>query len=491
MKRLIGYVLLIAAFCFVGESAVAQLPKWRDMHRVKKKETVFGIARDYGLTIDELLDANPEMKTPGYELKKGDIIRIPYPKAESQNAGTTETKAEGKAETKPATAETKPATTKTKPAAAVPEASASGSNAPVPAAASDEDVRNRAIRLGVMLPLHDVNGDGRRMVEYYRGILMACDSLKKQGISIDVRAWNTVDGADIRPILKEKAAQECDLIIGPLYSKQMELLSDFVTKHDIRLVIPFSIDAPQLYTNRNIFQVYQSPTLLNEAIIQRFIERFKYAHPVIIDCNDSTSTKGDFTFRLRRTLESKGIEYSITNLKSSEGNFAKAFDPVKRNVVVLNTGRSQELSVAVAKLNGLTAAGGPQVTLFGYTDWLIYTKNQLENFYKFDVYIPSPYYLNPLSAEAGHFSDKYRSNFHADMMVATPRFAVTGFDHAFFFLKGLHKYGKTFNGAAGMFGYQPVQTPLKFERIGNGGLQNRALLFIHYLPEHRIETIKF
>ena len=57
------------------------------MHKVKKKETLFGIARDNGLTVQELIDANPEMNTPGYELKKGDFIVIPYPKSkvESRN----------------------------------------------------------------------------------------------------------------------------------------------------------------------------------------------------------------------------------------------------------------------------------------------------------------------------------------------------------------------------------------------------------------------
>ena len=30
---------------------------------------------------------------------------------------------------------------------------------------SKTDVRKRAIRVGVMLPLHDVDGDGKRMVE--------------------------------------------------------------------------------------------------------------------------------------------------------------------------------------------------------------------------------------------------------------------------------------------------------------------------------------
>ena len=36
-------------------------------------------------------------------------------------------------------------------------------------------VFSQTVNVGVMLPLHDVDGDGRRMVEYYRGILMAVD----------------------------------------------------------------------------------------------------------------------------------------------------------------------------------------------------------------------------------------------------------------------------------------------------------------------------
>ena len=42
-----------------------------------------------------------------------------------------------------------------------------------------------------------------------------------------------------------------------------------------------------------------------------------------------------------------------------------------------------------------------------------------------------------------------------------------------------------------MVGYPPVQTPLVFERKGNGGLENKNIMFIHYTPEKRIETIKF
>ena len=460
MTRLLSYYLLTILLAFAASTVSAQQASTiRGQHKVKKKETIFGISREYGITIEELIKANPEMNVPGYELKKGTYLNIPFPKDSLEARAKREVAAKKEAAAKVQTT---------------------------------TDVRNREIRLGIMLPLHNTNGDGRRMTEYYRGVLMACDSLKKQGVSIDVHAWNTAEDGNINKVLADPAAAKCDLIIGPLYSKQMDALSAFVAKHDIRLVIPFSINAPQLTTNRNIFQVYQSQTEQNEVIFTHYIDLFKNYHTVVVDCNDSTSRKGSFTFGLRRQMEQRGMDVVVTNLRTTEANFAKAFSRTKPNVVILNTGRSQELGVAFSKINGLkTVSPELDITMFGYADWLLYTRAHLENFYKYNTYIPSVFYYNPLSAGTQHFERKYRQNFRSDMQNTLPRFAITGFDHAYFFLKGLHKYGKSFNGAEGMFGYPPVQTPLKFERYGNGGLRNRAMMFVHYLPEHAVETIKF
>ena len=170
--------------------------------------------------------------------------------------------------------------------------------------------------------------------------------------------------------------------------------------------------------------------------------------------------------------------------------FKKAFSMSQRNVVVLNTSRSQNLNVAFAKLNGMVMnTPGIVVSMFGYTEWLMYNRQHLDNFYKFDVYVPSTYYMNPLSPRSDRIKLKYRWNFHQDMQNYNQRYAVSGFDHAFFMLKGLHMYGTRFTGAAGMVGYTPFQTPLHFERIGNGGMQNRAVVLVHYTPENKVETI--
>lgn len=348
------------------------------------------------------------------------------------------------------------------------------------------------LRVGVMLPLHNDNGDGRRMVEYYRGLLMGCDSLKKNGMSINIHAWNVAENADIQQTLADPDAAKCDLIIGPLYSKQVKALSEFVEKHNIKLLIPFSIHTSELQRNGNIYQVYQDPATFNESVIARFMQNFKEYHPVIIDCKDSTSTKGAFTGSLRRHLEATGINHHITNIKSTEDVFQNAFSQTQPNVVILNTSRLQELGVVFAKLNSLKVQKPDlELTVFGYTEWLGYTRNQLENFYKFNVHIPSPYYYNPLTSRTQRVQQKYRWNFHQDMMQTQPRFAITGFDHALFFIQGLKLRGKRFTGEYGSIVCNPIQTPLQFSRIGNGGWQNHSLVFVHYTPEHRIETLQY
>ena len=76
------------------------------------------------------------MTKPGYELKKGETIFIPFPSGPDK----TLTAAQQAQQAKTATAGDKAGAAKGK---------------------DDVDMRRREIRVGVMLPLHDINGDGR------------------------------------------------------------------------------------------------------------------------------------------------------------------------------------------------------------------------------------------------------------------------------------------------------------------------------------------
>lgn len=449
MKHFSRYILLLCALLLVCTESAAQDGKWREMHKVKAKETLYGIAREYGLTVDELVKANPEMGAPDYKLKKGDYIFIPYAKGDA--AGKA---AQGDG---------------VRPAQTVPAG---------------------ALRVGVLLPLHNVDGDGRRMAEYYRGLLMACEDLKRDGRSVAVSAWNVPVDADIYRTLVKDGVSRCDIIFGPLYSKQVGPLSFFSKDNGIKLVIPFSITGDDVDKNPNIFQVYQSPETFYGMAADHFAYRFKDYNVVVVDCNDKTSDKGVFTFDLRNKLARKGVACNVTNISSGSGSFARAFSAVKPNIVVLNTARSPELGTVLDMLDALTGTHPElKVSLFGYTEWLMYASHYLDRFCQYDTYIPTNFYYNAYSAKTAAFERRYMSEFKSGMMDYLPRFAMTGYDHGMFFIGGMLKQGKVFDGSAE--DKNALQTPLRFAKTRGGGYRNESLMFVHYNRDKSISIIKF
>ena len=334
-----------------------------------------------------------------------------------------------------------------------------------------------AVNVGVMLPLHNEDGDGKRMTEYYRGILMAVDQLKQEGKSVNIRAWNVPADADPRTALLEQGATNCQIIFGPLYSKQVKAIGDFCKAYNIKMVIPFSISGNDVDKNPQIYQVYQSPDDINSAAIQRVAENFSDRHVVIIDCNDTTSRKGAFTFALRKILENKGRIYNITNLNSSDEQFAKAFSLSQPNLVILNTGRMPELRKAIEKLNLLRQRNtSVRCSFFGYTEWLMYADYLGPQFAQYDTYVPTTFYYNRTSAATQQFEQKYQQNFGCSMMHALPHFAATGYDHAMYFI-----------GSRGQW----LQSPLNFAKTSNGGYRNKTFMLIHYKNNGGIEALSY
>lgn len=441
------FLLLAAIICMQG---MAQAQQVRDKYKVKKKDTLYGIAKKYDISVDALIDANPEMKVDGYQLKKGDIVLIPFAKNQT------------------------------------------GATPIVRSTVNKQPFSGKTVRIGVMLPLHNVDGDGRRMTEYYRGILMACDSLRAQGMNINMHAWNVNIDADITKFMPEATAAKCDIIFGPLYSKQVHALAEYCKARDIKMVIPFSITGDDVSLYKQIFQVYQTNDRLTNSAIESYLKLFPTAHPVFVDCNDKTSKKGNFTFALRTRLESKGVSYGITNVSSSDDVFAKQFNANQQNVVILNTGRSPELTQVLNKLAVLKANRPDlRISLYGYTEWMMYLGIDDNKFHEFDTYIPSTFFYNPLDKRTQALTENYKKWFHSDMQQALPRFAITGYDQAQFFLRGLAIHGKSFIGTKKQSAYKALQVPLEFKQVGSAGMQNCFFELVHFRTDGGIEAISY
>ena len=332
------------------------------------------------------------------------------------------------------------------------------------------------------------------MVEYYRGILLALEQMKQEGINTDVHAWNVPKDADIKTTLLDKNASTLDIIFGPLYSNQVKPLGDFCQQHGIKMVIPFSIETKEVSINPNIFQVYQDNNRLTSKAIACFFERFqKTHHPIFINCNDTESQVGGGTSGLRKQLELANIRYNITNLNTPQADFIKQFSISQPNVIILNSEKSPFLNKVFEKLDQLKKANpNIYISIYGYNDWFMYQDYNLPNYFKYEVYIPSTYYYNKAAKRTEALEKQYINKYDEPMKnTYIPRFAIVGYDQAQFFIRGFKNKGKNFKGLNTEVSYTPLQTRYNFERVGSGGYINNHFQVIHFMSNKTMENLVY
>ena len=450
--------IIISLLLALPLSALAQSSnQWRDIHKVKRHETVFGIARNYDITIDELLDANPEMREKGYELKKGDQIFIPY----SKNS-------------KPAV-QSKTENTKQKEVA--------------PAGPG-------VVRVGVMLPFLDHSSEGTRMVEYYRGVRAALDTLSKEGIKTEVNLWNINKDSVLTKVLAHNPSiAKQNIILGPLYTSQVHTLAEFCRKNNVALVMPFSIDADDATTNPNVFQIYQSDSQLAGRSIGAFIERFAKTHrPIFVNTNTPQDGKYAFTKALRETLQSRGIKEELTDINTPLREFAKHFSQTQPNVIILNSAAYKPLERLFEKLDSLKKIDPSLIiSTYGYNEWFIYQPNLEKDYFKYNVHIPTTYYFSRTSDRVEDFERDYKNRYGQGMNPdCLPRMALLGYDHTMYFVRGMSKYGRSYVGNEKQnTGFKPLQSRLEFKRLGKGGYQNTNFQIIRFKTDGTMDSLTY
>lgn len=443
-------------------------PKCRDMHRVERKETIYSISRLYGISENELIAANPELRTE--KLKKGKFLCIPY-----------------------ATSTDNTATNKQQTPAVIP------SDDELFSKSKKEAGKIKTIKAAVILPFM-INDSGNReeqtrMVEYYEGFLMAVDSLKEKGISIDLYTYDTGNNASsIKSILSRSELKNMNIIFGPAYPEHVKPLAEFAKKNNIRLVIPFTSKDSEVFNNPAIYQINTPQSYLYSEVYEHFTRKFTNANVIFLNAEDGDKDKVEFIKGLKEELKSKQVPF--TELKGDNitpESLKGAMNHILDNIFIPTSGTNIALIKLLPQLI-VTMRDNPEyrMQLFGYPEWQTYTHDHLASFYELDTYFYSSFYTNNLFPEAVHFSSTYRKWYSKDMANTYPKYGMLGFDTAYFFLKGLSQYGNTLEDKLNKINVTPIQTGFKFERVNNwGGFINRKVFFVHFTKNYELIKLDF
>ena len=443
---------------------------YRDIHKVKRRETIYSICREYGITEEELIAANPELKTE--KLKRGKYLRIPY-------HATT-----------PVVPEATPVTTVVPDDKDLFESARPGSE------------RKERLRVAVMLPfmLDGANqGEQMRMVEYYQGFLMAVNELKKNGTSFDIYAYDTRnDAATVRRILAKSELKDMDLIIGPGHSTHIPAISDFAKTNRIRLVVPFTSKCDEVFNNPYLYQVNTPQSYLYSEVYEHFIRKFRGENIIFVNAGDGETDKREFIGGFKQELKNQHIPFKEITVHSKE-SIEQALVSGRENMLIPTSGSNIALIKLLPYLKAMKlsweADGTPDkygIHLFGYPEWQTYTTDHLDDFYTFDTYFYTSFYANNLSVSVVNFQKEFRQWYHKEILNTYPKYAILGYETAYYLLKGLSLYGNNLENNLRHISVTPIQTSFRFDRVNNwGGFINKKVFFIHFTKNHELIKMDF
>lgn len=349
------------------------------------------------------------------------------------------------------------------------------------------------VRMGVVLPLKEKTSRGAKMVEFYQGLLMAVDSIKHLGCSVEVSTFHSgSSAASMDSLLAHRTSLgDCDVIFGPLDVAQLPALADYCDLRSIRLVTPFSSLATQVPGHPLHYLVNAPRHQVQNQAVWFAQTLFPEENFVVIESGEKNEEGTAFVERARMAMDGRGIYVKQISIDEIESEFETNLESDKLNVLLLNSSSLAALNALMDKLRPF-ATQHPEYrfSLFGYPAWQTYASQMQSDLFRFDTYIYSTFYRDPNDKRVMAFEQCFKNNFGRTMAATFPRYGLFGFDLGYYFLYGLWKYGSLFEANLTTIPVVPLQNAFEFQSQGEGnGYINDFVELVHYANYQATEIL--
>jgi LysM repeat protein len=408
------------------------------IHEVKPKETIYGLKRFYNVTEESLFALNPELSEG---LKIGQFIKI-KPIEEGEVAENLRY----------------------------------------------EDVVEEAISLKValLLPFKSKKYDtvsypkifnknkslANIVTDFYLGTELAIDSLRKQGVTIELNVFDTEKNSTrIRSILAENDLNKNDVIIGPLYSEEAEIVANKVS---IPVVFPVYSKNQSKFSSSKIIKTSPEKTVFRDELISYIKESFTKGTVIIVADEKSNSN----SFKIKEALEAHDSIAKVHIVTPKGGyivkeRFLKILKPNMKNWVVMATNDNVIVADAINSLISLPDSTTAKV--FAFDKGIAF--DRIDNFKlaKIGFTYVSDRYVDESSMSTQTFNSQYYAKNHT-----MPSFYATkGFDITYDVLMRLasgNSLKSTFNNGAS---YR-VESKFDFSKKLFQTSENNGLFILQY-----------
>ncbi len=481
------------------------------LYTVQAKETKFGIARKFGITIAELEDLNPDLKEG---LKVGATIVVPektvIDEAEIDDADFQyyEVKPkEGFYRLKVKFGLSEEEIVALNPYAKdgliegmilkLPKNGTFTATEDYSVVDLEDRIANKKMKtVALMLPfrLERSTGDSeqddkdlvkkdptlRVALDFYSGALMAAEFAKDKGIPVTLNVYDTENSdSKVASILSNGNFKKVDAVIGPLLQKNVEKASNVLKRDEIPVFSPLS--NRDMAMNENLFQTLPTNAVLEKTMIQYLAQHAMGKNIIII--SDS-----------KRTKQREMIKAAIPSAKTvspRSGGYIQASDITAvasdgmDNWVILESENPIMVSSAVNVLAAMP--GSYKIRLFTLDRNEAYEWHEVSSSRLAKLNFTFPSVNRSLSEDdRGPFLTSYKNKYG----VLPNRYAIRGFDVTYDVLLRLASEKDIYDAILPENETVYIENKFRYEKSDTQGYCNEAAYILKYNDELKFEEVK-
>ena len=372
------------------EEVLKELKKNVVVYEVKKGDTFYSLTRFYNVSQEDMISLNPELSEG---LKVGQIIKIkPIVEGEESENSIYEDYIK-------------------------------------------EDV---SLKVALLLPFKTNENDtieskdlfiksrlANIVTDFYLGAEIAIDSLRKQGVQIDLGVFDTErNGTKIKTILSENDLNDNDVIIGPLYSEEAQIVAN---KVNIPVVFPVYSKNQSKFSSSKLIKTSPEKKVFREELTTYIKDNFTKGNLILVGDGNVASNISNSV--IKESLESHDSISFVNVLKPKDGyiakdRFLKILKPNVDNWIVLTS--DDNVLVADAINSFISLPDSTNVRVFTFNKGRAFDKIANLKLAKVNLTYVSDDYIDEASFSTQLFNRQYfNKNKALPSFYATKGFDIT------------------------------------------------------------------
>ena len=316
-------------------------------------------------------------------------------------------------------------------------------------------------------------------LDFYAGALIAVDSAKTLGLPIDVEIYDsqeTKNSSAIASLVSQNKLQTANAIIGPFYQSNAESMAQLVSGSNVPVISPLSKDVGNPFGN--LFQTIPSPEVVKNTMFE-FMRSKNGNIMAVVDKRKESILQYLKQFQPTVPLVALSGSSSIS-AESLKGMLVKG----KMNYVVMETANTMMIKSTIAAMMSVMPAYQVQLVILESNETLDTDEIKFLNLTKLKLMYPSVTRDNILPE-----SVVYENKFKKVNAVFPSNYATRGFDVTFDTMMRMAqdvKFEQTVNAVA----TEQVESKFEYYKKSDGGYTNKGVFIMYYDEDLTIKEAK-